>query len=277
MPTIRRRTLAAELKLLRERAGLTPAEAAKRLDVSVRTVNRAERHGEVLLPKEAVLRGMLALYGADSATTARLAALRAEAKRHQRGWWVAYRDVLDDTYVRLEEAASQIDTWQPVVVPGLLQTEEYARALIEGIHPGDPDNPRRVEARVMRRTRFNGRQDSATLHAIIDESVLRRQVGDTDMMRDQISYLKTISRRSNVTVQIVPLGAGAHPGFAGPFVRLKFDEDDSETVYVESRAGELYPEDAPTLAGFNIDWGHIHGVALSPDESAEFLADLLEG
>lgn len=274
MLTVRRWQLAADLKRLREAAGLKPEETAHRLGISLRTLYRAEFPGGTL-PKERVLREMLGLYGADPATTARLVELRGEAK--QRGWWVAYRDVLDDVYVGLEDAADSIRTWQTLVVPGLLQTEEYARAIVEGVRPGDPDNARRVETRVLRRARFNGRADPPQLHALIDEGVLIRQVGDPEIMRDQISYLKTVSRRPNITIQIVPLRGTAHPGMAGSFVLLGFSDYSAGVAYVESRAGDLYPEDEPTLAGFSIDWSRIHGAALTPEESVSLLTDLLEG
>lgn len=276
MATVRELLLAAELKRLREAAGVKPDTVATELDIDKSTVHRIERAATI--PKDGILLGMLGLYGADSATTAELTQLRVEAKRHQRGWWGAYKDVFNDTtYLGLEDGASTIRTWQNMFIPGLLQTEDYARAVFEGIRPGDPDNQRRVEARAVRRTRFNGRAD-ARLHALLDESVLHRQVGDRDTMRQQVSALRVAAtRRPNIAVQIVPLSVGAHPGMVGSFVLLGFHDIDSEFAYVESRAGNLFPEDAPALSGFNIDWGRIHGAALTPEESAAKLADLLEG
>jgi transcriptional regulator with XRE-family HTH domain len=274
MPTVRQRRLAADLKALREDAGLKPEQTAERLGISIRTLRRAEQPGATL-PKVDVLHGMLGLYGADNATAARLVKLRDEAKRNQRGWWVAYKDILDQTYLGLEEDATAIRTWENVFMPGLLQTEAYAAAIIEGIHPGDEDNARRVEARVRRRIRFNAR--SARLHALIDESVLHRTVGSPSVMWQQLATLRAAALRPNITIQIVPLNVGAHPGMVGSFVVFNFADDPADIVYVESRAGDLIPEDEPTLAGINIDWGRIHGVALTPEQSARHIADLLEG
>jgi transcriptional regulator with XRE-family HTH domain len=274
MPTVRQRRLAAGIKALREAAALKPEEAAERLGISVSTVRRAEQPGATL-PKDDVLRGMLGLYGADHETAANLMKIRYEAKRHQRGWWVPYRDIADHTYLCMEEDATFIRNWENVFVPGLLQTEEYARAIIEGVFPGHPDNPRRVEARVMRRARFNNR--APRFHAIIDEGVLHRKVCSTDVMWQQIATLRAAASRPNITIQIVPLGIGAHPGMAGSFVLFNFDGDPETMVYVESRAGDLIPEDELTRTGINIDWGRIHGAALSPEESAMRFADLLEG
>lgn len=272
MPTVRRRRLGAALKKLREATALKPEQVAAELDVDRTTVNRIERGATV--PKENILLGMLGLYGADSATSAELRQLRAEAQHNQRGWWLPYKRIADPTFLDMEETATRVRNWENMFVPGLLQTEDYARAIIEGIFPGHPHNPQRIEARVMRRTKFNSR--SALLHALIDENVLHRKVGAPEVMREQIQSLRGAALRPNITIQIVPLSVGVHPGMAGSFVLFDFDDDPLNSVYVESRAGDLIPEDEPTLAGINIDWGRIHGAALTPEDSATLLAELLQ-
>lgn len=274
MATVRQRRLATELKELRNATNLEQREVADRLQVSLSTVQRIER--AAFLPKLPVLRAMLVLYGADSARSAMVMDLWQQAR--QRGWWISYGDVLAGTYVGLEDEATTIRTYEGFVVPGLLQTEEYARSLLEGIRSGDSKrNQRIVEARAVRRTRFNGRDDPPTLHVILGEAALRQQVGGPDIMRDQIFYLKAQTRRPNVTIQIVPFGHGAHPGMSGSFVLLGFaEETDPVVCYVESRAGDLFPEDELLLAGLSATWDRLVDTALTPEESAGMLADLLK-
>lgn len=274
MATVRQRKLARELKELREATGLDVDQAAERLGVSPSTIHRIERGA--YRPKELVLRNMLALYGADSSRSAMLVDLWHQAR--QRGWWIAYGDVLTGTYIGLEDEASTIRTYEGTVVPGLLQTEEYARALLGGLRPGDlRRNQRIVEARALRRTKFNGRGDPPSLHAILGEAALRQLVGGAEVMRDQISYLKAMTRRKNIRIQVVPFERGAHPGMTGSFVILGFsDESDPTVAYAETRAGDLFPEDELALAGLTIDWDRLAEMALTPEESVSMLTDLLK-
>lgn len=273
MGTVRQRRLARDLKHLRETSNLKPEQAADRIGISLSTIQRIERGAT--LPKAGVLRSMLELYTTDSGARSTLTDLWHQARR--RGWWIGYGDILDGTYVGLEDDAASVRSWQALAVPGLLQTEEYSRETLEVFRPGDPENQRRVEARMLRRTRFNRREDPPRLHAILDEAVLRRVVGGPEVTRDQLSYLKAAARRPNITIQVVPFAAGAHPGMAGSFVLLGFTEpEDPEVAYVESRAGDLYPEDELTLAGLNIDFSRIADAALPPDESEALLAELTD-
>lgn len=273
MGTVRQRRLARDLEQLRENSNLKREQAAARLGISLSTIQRIERGAT--LPKATVLNSMLDLYTTDTAIRSTLTDLWQQARR--RGWWIGYGDILDGTYVGLEDEAATIRSWQALAVPGLLQTEEYARETLEAFRPGDPENQRRVEARMLRRIRFNRLDHPPHLHAILDEAVLRRTVGGVEIIRDQVAHLKAATRRSNITIQVVPFAAGAHPGMAGSFVLLGFDNpEDPEVAYVESRAGDLYPEDEPTLARFNIDFSRIADAALSPQESEEFLAELTD-
>lgn len=270
---VRQRRLGNELKRARENAGLTVQEVAARVEVSASTIQRAERGAYI--PRDAAFRRILALYGTDSAKTGDLLEMRRQAKID--GWWIGYGDIHAGTYLDLEESANRIRTYETTVVPGLLQTEEYASSLIEAIRPGDRDNPRRVEVRALRRVRFNQRPDPPALHAIVDEAVLRRQVGGRSVMWDQVVYLKAATSRPNVTLQIVPFECGAYAGMVGPFALLDFaSEEYPQVPYVETRAGDLYPPDKPTGEGLNIEWSRLSDAALTPDESVRFLADMLE-
>lgn len=269
--TIRQRWLGGDLKRLRLETGLTVQQVAIRIQVSESTVQRIER-GDTP-PKERVLHSLLELYGPDSRRAAVLIDLWHKAR--SRGWWLPYNDFAG-VFVDLEDSAASIRSWQTNLVPGLLQTEEYARATIEAVLPDSPDNPRRVEFRVLRRTRFNQRPDPPDLHAILDEAVIRRQVGGLEVWRDQVGYLKKMAERPNITIQIVPFARGEHVGMVGPRVLLGFsNEDYPDVAYVETPAGDLYPEDELSLARFDNEWGRIAKAALTSEESAGMLADLL--
>lgn len=261
---------------LREAAPLDIDQAAERVGVSRSTIHRIERGA--YLPKKHVLERMLDLYGAPSDLRALLIEQRHQAKTST-GWWIAYGDVFASTFFELEEEAATIRSFQNSVVPGILQTEAYAKETIEAAWPGDDRNPKRLEARVLRRTRFDNRQNPPTLHVILDEAVLRRQVGGPSVMFDQITHLVKVAARPHVTIQVVPFSAGAHIGTAGPFVLMSFDDAHyPDVAYVETRAGDLYPEDEPTLVSYSADFARLADeVALSPEDSVGFLSELMKG
>jgi transcriptional regulator with XRE-family HTH domain len=225
-------------------------------------------------PKEFDLRAALELYGADSDQRARLIELRREARK--RGWWTSYGDVFSGSYVAWEHEAARIRDWQPQVIPGLLQTEDYARAVIKGARPADsPESiERRVQARMARRTLL-GRHDAPRLHAIIDESALLRQVGGGGVLRQQLRFLIDCTQRPNVATQILPLSTGAHPGVDGAFIILSYDDQFVPDIpYSEGPFGDLYPESATEVARITKAWEHLASKALSLEASTELLMEL---
>lgn len=267
------RLVGDSLSELREEAKLSVQAVADRIEVSTSTIQRIERGA--FLPKEPVLRRLLELYGPDSARAAIILARWHQAKT--RGWWAAFSDLLaDDAFIAFEQTATTIRTWQPFIVPGLLQTEDYARAMINAMFPGSKDNVRRVELRIGRRIRFNERTPAPQLHVILDEAVIRRPVGGPEIMRDQLGYLKKIAGRPNITLQIIPFTAGEHVGMLGPRVLLGHEGEHPNVVLVETPAGDLYPEDERSLRRFDDEWEHLRKAARSPEESVEMLADLLK-
>lgn len=273
MGTMRQRRLGRELRDLRQRAGLSHAAAIAHLGWSRAKLDRIE--SGTTTPKESDLCAALDLYGADSDQRARLLKLRAEAR--QRGWWTAYGDVFSGSYVALEHDAIRIRDWQPQLIPGLLQTEDYARAVISAARPGDsPDSiERRVQARMARRTLL-GRHDAPELHAIIDESVLYRRVGGPDVLHAQLVHLRECLRRPNITVQVLPLTAGAHPGVDGAFIILSYaDQFIPDVPYAEGPFGDVYPESATELARINLAWERLANTALSAEASAELITNLV--
>jgi transcriptional regulator with XRE-family HTH domain len=270
--TIRSRRLGQRLRDLRERTGLSPEEAASRLGWSRPKLVRFET--AVQVAKAADITAMCELYGAASDERALLAQLAAEAGK--RGWWTAYGDVFTGSYVADEAEAARIRTWQPLLIPGLLQTEQYAWAVIQTGRAESPDDAqRRVMARMARRTLLS-RADAPQFDAIIDEAALRRPVGGTEVMREQLREL--LRSRPNVTVRVVPFRAGVHPGLEGGFVLLDFPADTSfpTEVYAESIAGDLYPESADQIARISLAYERIGQVALPPDESATLIRQITE-
>ncbi len=217
---------------------------------------------------------MCELYGAGSDERALLVQLAADAGK--RGWWNAYGDVFTGSYVADEAVAVQIRTWEPLLVPGLLQTEKYTWALFQTRWPDDAEGvQRRVIARMARRTLLS-RPDAPTLVAIVDEAVLRRPVGGTDVMREQLREL--LRPRDNVTLRVVPFAVGAHPGLEGGFVLLDFPEETTfpTEVYAESIAGDLYPESADQIARISLAYDRLDRLALTPERSAELIRQIVE-
>lgn len=211
------------------------------------------------------------LYGADSAIKAGLIQLCRDASR--RGWWTAYSDVFTGSYVPLEAEATAIRAWQPLLIPGLLQSEGYARAIIGAARPAleKVELDRRTDARMARKINLLG-STAPTLHALLDESVLRRPVGPRKVMSGQLDDMLQVAAWPNVTIQVVPMTAGPHAGLEGPFTILEFDEPDPAVGYVESQAGDVYVEAADQVRSLTLNFERLTEVALSPEESVAFIA-----
>jgi transcriptional regulator with XRE-family HTH domain len=263
-PTVRARRLGQRLRDLRERAGLGADEAARRLGWSRAKLVRFETATAV--PRSADAAAMCDLYGTRSDERAMLVQLASDAGK--RGWWTAYDDVLTGSYVADEALASRIRMWEPQLVPGLLQVETYAWAVIETGRPGNAEDvQRRVMARMARRTLLS-RPGAPELIAVVDEAVLRRPVGGPAVMREQLEEL--LRPRANVTVRVVPFAVGAFAGLEGGFTLLDFPAETTfpTEVYAESIAGDLYPESAEQLSRITLAFERISEVALPPDQSA---------
>lgn len=271
-PTVRARRLGQRLRDLRERAELGAGEAAKRLGWSRAKLVRFET--AIAVPRPADTTAMCDLYGARSDEKALLVQLSGDAGK--RGWWSAYGDVLTGSFVADEALASKIRVWEPQLVPGLLQVEAYAWAVIEAGRPGDPeDTQRRVMARMARRTLLS-KPDAPALTAIIDEAALRRPVGGATVMGEQLEEL--VRPRRTVTVRVVPFTVGAFAGLEGAFTLLDFPEQLTfpTEVYAESIAGDVYPESAEQVTRINLAFERIEQVALTPEESAGLIGRIIK-
>ncbi|MEO3785776.1 helix-turn-helix transcriptional regulator [Actinocorallia sp. B10E7] len=267
-PTVRRRRLANELRKIRKELGKTREEAAKFAGISPVTVTRME--AALHSPKPADVLALCKLYGISEEKTEVLVALARQSR--QRGWWQRFGGTIPDWfsfYVGLEEEVSELRTYQPEVVLGLLQTESYIRAImLSDVHlPSKEELDSRVAVRLKRQERLKG-PDAMKLWAVIHESALRSIVGGREVMKEQLLHLIHLTWQNNITVQAMPFSAGAHPGSDGAFEILGFPEpNDPDVVYVQYRRGSLYLEDHSDIAAYAEIFDHLRARALSPDES----------
>jgi transcriptional regulator with XRE-family HTH domain len=272
-PTVRRRRLAAVLRRLREELGLTIEHVARELEMHPTTLSRIETGRRGILPRD--LKPILAVYGVAGERQEDLLTLARQAR--QRGWWQSYGDVLPGEYstlIGLEAEASEIRTYEHQLVPGLLQTEDYARAIIRVFRPSDPDEEidRRVKVRMERQSRLSS-DPALNLWVVLDEAVLRRTVSGSDVMRRQLQRLIDVADRPGITLQVLPFAAGEHPGMTSSFVILRFPEpSDPDVVYLENFTSGLYVEEQEEIARYTLVCDHLGAMALSPRESARLIA-----
>lgn len=249
-PTVLRMVLGKRLRQLREQAGVSFEDAARAIEVTALTVRRIEK-AEVGL-RIPYVRELLHTYGVPAAEIDDFLALAREA--NQPGWWYKYRDVLPEwfsAYVSLESEASVIRLYEPHYVPGLLQTRDYATALMRVGFPNESkeDIARRVALRVKRQDLL-AKPDAPAIWAVLDETVLRRPVGGAEVMRAQIDRLHEVLDMPKVRIQIMRFRVGAHPGAFGPFHHFRFGFSElPDVVYTESLVGAVYvdrPDDVVT-------------------------------
>ncbi|HVV10182.1 helix-turn-helix transcriptional regulator [Amycolatopsis sp.] len=273
-PTIRRRRLASELRRLREAADLTIDEVGEKLECSASKVSRIETGHVGVTPRDA--RDMLELYGLTGDEREALVQLAREARKP--GWWHAYKEVFTGTFVGLEADASSLRAFQALLVPGLLQTETYARAVIRAMRPDadESDIQKRVAARTARQQLLSD-PSPPEYWAVIDEAVLHRVVGGPEVMAKQAARLLELAQLPHVTIQVVPFTAGAHPGMEGPFLILGFPEQaDPDVVYVDSTSGGFFLEAPPDVRRYSLMFDHLRAAALKPDDSVALIAEAAE-
>jgi len=274
-PTVRRRRLGIELRRLREAAGLSLEDAARRLERTGATVSRMET-GRISVRARDV-NALLDLYGVtDRQTRDGLLTLVRESR--QKGWWHTYGDVLPatlDMLVGLETAAASILTYEINLVPGLLQTADYARALFRaGKRFDSPEKvERQVELRLNRQAILTG-EEPPHLWAVVDEAAVRRQVGGPEVMRQQLERLVEASAQPNITIQIMAFAVGAHMGMSAAFNIFRFPEEsgDPSVGYSNNQTGTLYIEKAEEVRRYQLIFDHLRAAALSPDDSVALLA-----
>jgi transcriptional regulator with XRE-family HTH domain len=270
-PTGRRRRLGAELRRLREAAGLTIDRVAEELECSPSKVSRIETGQVSATPRD--VRDMLGLYGVDDTRLEAMVQVAREAR--QRGWWQKFVDVPDGVpaYVGLETAATSIDVYMALLVPALLQTPDYARAVIAAVRPDLPPSEidRRVELR-LRRQDLLDQERPPRIRVLLDDTVLRRPVGGPAVMAAQRRRLLADADRPAVTIQVLEVGAGAHAGMDGPFTIFGFPAPaERDVVALDSAADALYLEGPEDVARYRRVFELLLPAARSPEDSAAII------
>ncbi|MFE3453899.1 helix-turn-helix domain-containing protein [Nonomuraea sp. NPDC059194] len=275
-PTVLRILLGAQLRRLRTAKGISREDAGYAIRASHAKISRLEL-GQVSF-KERDVADLLTMYGvSDPDDRARLLDLARQA--NQPGWWHKYSDLLPswfEVYIGLEGAASVIRTYENQFVPGLLQTPEYARAVISLAHDKAPKSEmeRRVALRTTRQERLRGDR-AVALWAVLDEAVLRRMLGGAEVMRGQIDHLIEISALPNVTVQVMPFDRGGHAAAGGPFSILRFPESElPDVVYMEQLSSALYLDKLGESEHYMKVMDRLSVQADTPAESRRFLERL---
>ncbi|MFI1680100.1 MULTISPECIES: helix-turn-helix domain-containing protein [unclassified Streptomyces] len=275
-PTVGQVVLGRRLQDLREGAGLKREEAAKILRVAPATVRRMET-AEVAL-KIPYLQLLLKSYGVADDEADAFVMLAEEANKP--GWWQRFHDILPgwfSMYVSLEGAASLIRSYEPHFAPGLLQTEEYARAVMRSGAIGQtrPADIERYVALRMERQALLTREDAPRLWVVMDETALRRPVGDADVMRDQIDRLLEAAELPHVTLQVATFAAGPHPGTFGPFVLFRFAMAElPDMVYSEYLTGAVYLDARTEVATHLEVMDRMAAQAATAQRTKEILRDL---
>jgi transcriptional regulator with XRE-family HTH domain len=278
-PTVLRMLLGAHLRRLREAQGVTREEAGYAIRSSESKISRIEL-GRVSF-KERDIADLLTLYGMamDDPERGRMLTLAREANKT--GWWHRFGDVLPSwflSYLGLEAAASLIRTYEVQFVPGLLQTRDYARAVVQLGHQRAPEAEveRRVDLRLARQSLLT-RPRPPQLWAVIDEAALRRPIGGLAVLREQIEALIAATTRPNVRLQIVPFDIGGHAAAGGAFTILRFPERDlSDVVYVEQLTSALYLDKREDLDLYAETMERLCLEAHPPSRTTETLAAILK-
>jgi transcriptional regulator with XRE-family HTH domain len=276
-PTVRRRRLASELRRLRDEAGVTSVEVSKRLEWSPGKLTRMERNEGKRYDPNDIKRLCDEIYGTDARTRDYLMQLARDGRL--KGWWEPYDEQLSEalsTYIGLEAEAEMLLMYQ-TIVPGLFQTEAYARSLAQAVADVDAAALEdRVRIRMKRQEEVLEGRDAVRVWAVLDEAAVRRQVGGPEVMQEQLERLLTLARRPGITLQVIPFDVGAHRGAGTPsFTILQFPhEADRDAVHADNVAGELFIEEARQVDQFHVAHRHLIGAALSPADTVNWVAVL---
>jgi transcriptional regulator with XRE-family HTH domain len=276
-PTVRRILLGVQLRRLREARGITREEAGYRIRASESKISRMEL-GRVGFKERDVV-DLLALYGVDDeAERAALVTLAREA--NAAGWWHQYADVLPDwfqTFVGLEEAASVLRVYEVQFVPGLLQTPDYARAvMVRGQPAARPEEiERRVNMRITRQELL-AKHGGPRLWAVVDEAALRRPIGSPEAFRSQLEYLIDVTQNPRITLQVTPFRSGGHVAEAGAFTIMRFPEEDlPDVVYLEQLTSALYLDKREDVERYSEVMERLSVESEPPERTADLLRDML--
>ena len=270
--SVRQRRVSAELRALRQAKGLTCQQVADAMDWSVSKVSRMETGVRGLFPDDVA--ALLGFLNAQSKLREELLLLVREGESPN---WIQIGSGLPKMWknlIRMENDATSIYNYEPLFIPGLLQTGDYARAVIGAgnleLAEGAVDQLVRTR---MGRQALLSRYDAPMLAVMVDEMVLRRPVGDAGCMHGQLQHLLTMANRPRVEIRVVPFSAGAHPGLEGPMVIMEF-LDQPTLVHVEVRSASGFLEEPAEVGSARVAWRGLRSMALSPEESVRLIAEI---
>lgn len=262
-PTVRRRRLSAELRRRRVQAGLTLSDVAEELEWSPAKLGHIET-GIRKWPSVMEISALLRLYGVTGGQREAILTLVRESR--MRPWWTEYEDVLSSAYVGNEAGALSLRVYGGILVPDLLQAPDYTALVGRALGHGEEAVERMVAAYLKRQEVL----EQVRYHAVVEEDALQRISGDRGLLRAQTTrIIEAASER--VTVQLLPTSAGPHPGIAGPFSILEFDEDEADLAYVEATPGGTIVEVEEAVATCKKVWAELTRIALSPEATMGIL------
>jgi transcriptional regulator with XRE-family HTH domain len=278
-PLVQRRRLRTELKKARQTSGLTQDQVAGEMDWSMSKIIRIEAGSSGISAND--LKALLQLYGVKDPEQVDSLLTLARAAR-ERSWWSAYRDVASQSLLQLteyESAAHSIRQFENMFVPGILQTEDYARAVIDNyFEKGLSSN--QLHALVELRTRRQDVIDAEnppSFHFVLDEGVVRRVVEGPSVMRRQLRRLIETADKPNITLEVIPFSAGLHSGMKGPFEIIEFtDPSDSEIVYLESPRGDIFSDVPEETSKYREDFARLRKASLGPQGSLTRIAKVAD-
>ncbi len=277
-PTVLRRRLGTELSKLRTSRRMAAKDVAATLGWSASKLSRIESGSVPLQDRDAAK--LLAHYGVDEPTEIKQF-IGLTRQSRQQGWWHAYGDALPDwfrAYIGLEADATKIETFQCELVPGLLQTEDYARQVIRAMNPAEAaaDIERRVALR-MERQQILDRRQAPRIWAVIGEAVIRRQVGDPSVMRDQLNHMADMAEaRPNISIQVLPFSAGAHAAMGSSFSVLSFSDIPGRVAYSEATTSSIYTERQSEIARHEDTFLRLMASSVQPEKSVSWLKEVAE-
>ncbi|WP_256255787.1 helix-turn-helix transcriptional regulator [Streptomyces sp. MUSC 14] len=269
--------MAAELRRLRSAAGLTREDVAEKKGINEATLYRIEKARA--RPQKRTLLALLDLY--EATDVQRVDLLAVQSGSNDQGWLRPYHSELPEeytAYIGFEVEARTVRNYESLFIPGLAQTEPYARAVIKGVLPtaSQKEVEQRVQARMERQSLLT-KEHPLQLWAIVDEAAIRRVVGGRKVMQEQARHLLQLMEEPHVTFQVIPFDKGAHAGMPGSFVHMDFpDPADPELVYVDTPAGDLFLESEAEIRRYKSMFEHLQAVAVGPNESADLLTKVTE-
>jgi transcriptional regulator with XRE-family HTH domain len=278
-PLVQRRRLRVELKKARQTSGLTQEKVASEMDWSLSKVIRIESGSSGISAND--LKALLQLYGVkDPGQVDSLVALARAAR--ERSWWSAYRDVASQSLLQLieyESEAHAVRQFETLFIPGILQTEDYARAVLQNHYdegPGSEQLRALVELRTRREDLFDA-ENGPSFHFVLDEAVVHRLVVGPSVMRRQLRRLIEVANRPNITIEIVPFSAGLHPGMKGPFEIIEFaDPPVSDIVYLEGPRVDIISDDPEEILKYREAFERLVKASLGPRDSLTLIARIAD-